>query len=134
MRARMPVIQVLGLGDDAAVIKTVYGLLTREKLVSLLAVGSGADFYGDTDQSLDSEAIVTAAKELIRGDAFIAEQAPEPMLWKDLEDPEAYFYECNTAAEVTEAETEILKRIAYTKTAIQALRRSMKDSCTFLWA
>ena len=123
--------QVLGLGDDAAVVKVVYGLLSREKLASLLAVGSGADFYGNTDQSLESDEIVKEVKELIRGDAFLAEQAPEPMLWKDLSDPESFFYECNTAAEVGEAETAIMKRIGATKIAIQALRRSMKDCCAF---
>ena len=55
------------------------------------------------------------------------EQAPSCIAWQEMGDPEKVFAQCATAEEVGTLEASILEAVGHSKTAIAALRRTMKD-------
>lgn len=117
---------VFGLEDNASVIKMIYAILARSKLLSLL--GNGLPGCKDeTEMTLD----VLNAKlaEEISQDPFMQEQASKMIPWRELSDPEGLYAPCTSPTQIQEVETVHLERISHSKTAVAALKRSMKD-CT----
>lgn len=60
----------------------------------------------------------------------MTEQAPSVISLKELADPEGMFSGCSMAADIQDIEASMMKRIANSKTAVAALRRTMKDTGT----
>ena len=116
--------QVFGLEDNASVIKMIYAILARSKLISLLGNGLPG-CKGDTEMTLD----VLNAKlaEEIAQDPFMQEQASKMIPWRELSDPEGLYAPCTSSTQIQEVETVHLERINHSKTAVAALKRSMKD-------
>ena len=129
--------QVLGLDDKASVIKMIYSILTREKLINLLSLGLGAGEAGDAgdadDNMLSWDDHKKAIQQSVDEDPFVSEQAPNVIAWKELHDPEAAFGQCTSPAEVQKMEASITERVNHSKTAIGALRRSVRDWTTILF-
>ena len=127
--------QVFGLDDNASVVKMIYTILARHELLELLSYGmhptpaettpTPAD---KTEMTLDE--LSKKIEEKINKDPFMTEQAPSVISLKELADPEGMFSGCSMAADIQDIEAYMMKRIANSKTAVAALRRTMKDTGT----
>lgn len=100
--------------------------------MNLLATGipgvTPSDEANPGGEPMSLDALKDAIKAKISLDPFLVEQAPSCIAWQELGDPEKIFVKCATAAEIAELETSILKMVANSKTAVAALRRTMKDT------
>ena len=100
--------------------------------MNLLAAGipgmTPSDEANPGGEPMSLDALKDAIQAKISQDPFLMEQAPRCIAWQELGDPEKVFVKCTTAAEVAELETSILKNIGNSKTAVAALRRTMKDT------
>lgn len=67
-------------------------------------------------------------RQKIQQDAFMNEQTPDALPWKELGDPEGIFAMCSSADEIQQTDASITKRIGHSKTAIAAVKRTMKDA------
>ncbi|CAL1133685.1 unnamed protein product [Cladocopium goreaui] len=124
--------EVFGLDDNASVVKMIYTILARHELLELLSYGmhptpaettpTPAD---KTEMTLDE--LSKKIEEKINKDPFMTEQAPSVISLKELADPEGMFSGCSMAADIQDIEASMMKRIANSKTAVAALRRTMKD-------
>lgn len=123
--------QVLGIGDDAGVIKMIYVILKRADLLAYLAHGTTSDIKYAQNRpvtDIDEETLRGKVRQFISEDPFMLEQCSRAVTWVELGNPEAFFASCSTAADVSAAEGDLLERIAQTKTVVNAFRRSLKDS------
>lgn len=121
--------QVLGLDDNASTIKMIYSILTREKLLNLLSQGLSVseDANEGDDKMLSLDDLKMQIQQQVAEDPFVTEQAPNVIPWRELSDPEAAFAQCTSPAEVQKIEASITERVNHSKTAIGALRRSIRD-------
>ena len=123
--------QVFGLEDNASVIKMIYAILARSKLLALLAYGlPGSDPSDNTANEMSLDELKAKLLEEISQDPFMQEQASKMITWKELGDPEGTYASCTTPAQIQEIETTYLERVSHSKTAVAALKRSMKDMGT----
>lgn len=125
---------MLGLEDKASVIKMIYSILSRQKLIILLAHGApGFQPCADEDAATSEMSIEDQNEQIrfaITKDPYLTEQAPKPITLKELDNPEAIYSTMCTVEDVTEAETEFTLRIQHSKTAVAVLRKTLKDCCT----
>lgn len=122
--------EVLGLDDKAGIIKMMYSILARQKLLNLLSHGMPTVQSGELAEpqfTMTLEEMNNQIQQKVKEDPFLLESAPNIISWRELGDPESLFASCSTQPEVTEIEKALLERIAHSKTAIAALRKSTKD-------
>ena len=123
------------MDDKAGVIKMIYTVIARKKLLVLLSTGmapastSNAEGQpeGDGDE-ISLEDLGEKVKNLVNSDAFLSEQAPDVICWKELAQPESIFAECGSVDELGKVEADIVKRVGHSKTFVAALRRIMKET------
>ena len=109
-------------------IKMIYAILARSKLLALLSHGlSEGDPKSNKVDEMPLDVLKAKLQEEIAQDPFMQEQASQMITWKELADPEGLYAPCTTPAQIQEIETTYLERINHSKTAVAALRRSMKD-------
>lgn len=115
----------------------IYTVIARKKLLGLLSTGmtptstSNAECQpegGGEEISLDN--LGEQVKNLVTSDAFLSEQAPDVICWKELAQPESIFAECGSVDELGKVEGDIIKRVGHSKTFVAALRRTMKETYT----
>ena len=107
----------------------IYSILTREKLLNLLSQGLSVseDANEGDDKMLSLDDLKMQIQQQVAEDPFVTEQAPNVIPWRELSDPEAAFAQCTSPAEVQKIEASITERVNHSKTAIGALRRSIRD-------
>ena len=129
--------QAFGLDDKAGVIKMIYAVMARKKLLTLLTTGvtskepkpEGAESEVDgAPQDVPIETLKDNIKQHVQQDRFLSEQAPDIICLKELGNPEEIFADCSSGEELAKIEGDIVKRIGHSKTFVAALRRVMKDN------
>lgn len=102
-----------------------------------LEAGGDAGDHAADDKMLSLDDLKKQIQQVVDEDPFVSEQAPKVVAWKELSDPEAAFGQCTSPAEVQKMEASITERVNHSKTAIGALRRSIRDRITnlfYIWS
>ena len=119
----------LQLGDNAALVRLMYTVLDRHRLVQLLSVGSECmSLEGmQSDVQQDPDFATAAAKDLLKADTYLLESAPEAMAYVDYMHPEKMFEPLLDKQSIEHQDAEIHKTLKAVKACITAVRRSMSD-------
>lgn len=115
----------------------IYTVIARKKLLVLLSTGmtptSASNAEGQPEgegEEISLDKLGEQVKNLVTSDAFLLEQAPDVICWKELAKPESIFAECGSVDELGKVEADIIKRVGHSKTFVAALRRTMKETYT----
>ena len=121
--------QSLQLGDDAALVKMMYNVLDRHRLLQFLSLGSDSMDVSDLEGgSADPSNGTENARKHIQSDPFLTEQCQgEVQAYVDIKNPEKIYESLNTKDCIDNQHEELMKVVKGVKTCISSLRRSLLD-------
>lgn len=120
----------LGLADDVGLVKMVFMVERRKKLVQYMAAGCCEEFVleGNTDISpLDDAKRKETMMELLREDGYLWENAATATTYQSLNRGETLFKEETDKDAIIKKSEAFLESLKHNKLVISSFRKSMKD-------